>query len=180
MAYFKYFPRMKYDIRGEEGNIRFDRVTNIIARVLMKCTAWTTSSNDNKDFVKSASYFTKHLIQDGERMDTLAHKYYNDSTLHWVLAYSNSTDITNPYYDWPMSQYTLVQFAKKKYDDDLYGTHHWENADGYEVDETAPGATIVTNFAYEETLNDAKRPINILKPEYVGSVVKEFKHLMTL
>ena len=36
----------------------------------------------------------------------------------------------------------------------------------------------VSNFLYEERLNDALRPINILQPQYVPAVVKEFKELL--
>ena len=34
------------------------------------------------------------------------------------------------------------------------------------------------NFIHEETLNDAKRNLTVIRPEYVGNVVNEFKKLL--
>ena len=60
----------------------------------------------------------------------------------------------------------------------INATHHYEDADEYEVDSTASGATAITNFIYEETLNDAKRNLTVIRPEYVNNVVNEFKKLL--
>jgi hypothetical protein len=38
----------------------------------------------------------------------------------------------------------------------------------------------VTNFVYEERLNDSKRTIRIMQREYIDLVINEFKKLMTL
>ena len=40
MAYFRYFPKVGYDIRGLDHKEQTDYVTNIIARVLVKCHGW--------------------------------------------------------------------------------------------------------------------------------------------
>ena len=60
----------------------------------------------------------------------------------------------------------------------INNTHHYEDADKYQVDSTASGATAITNFVHEETLNDAKRNLTLIRPEYVGDVVKELKELL--
>jgi hypothetical protein len=85
--------------------------------------------------------------------------------------------MTNPWYDWPLSNIDLQKYVTKKYNN-VYDVNHWEDSDGYEVDETASGATPVTHYLYEEKLNDAKRPINIIKPEFVDQIIKEFKQLV--
>jgi hypothetical protein len=72
----------------------------------------------------------------------------------------------------------LQKFVAKKYPDNINGIHHYEDADGYEVDSDASGATAVTNFIYEETLNDSKRSINIIRGEYLPQVLEEFKTLI--
>ena len=41
MAYFRYYPTIAYDIRGVEDDSRHDWVTNILARVLVKCHCWS-------------------------------------------------------------------------------------------------------------------------------------------
>ena len=164
MAYFNYFPEIAYDIRGKKDNVRIDFVTNILVRARKKLE------------ITNASLFEQYFVRDGDRADTIAHKIYDDSTLHWVILYANY--MTNPYYDWPMTYFDLQKYIAKKYDNPN-GVHHYEDANKYEVDSNAPGATPVTNSVYEEFLNDSKRTIDIIKPEYIQQIVKEFKQLLS-
>ena len=164
MAYFNYFPEIAYDVRGKKDNVRIDFVTNILVRARKKIE------------ITNASLFEQYFIRDGDRADTIAHKIYDDSTLHWLIMYANY--MTNPYYDWPMTYFDLQKYIAKKYDNPN-GVHHYEDANKYEVDSNAPGATPVTNSVYEEFLNDSKRTIDIIKPEYIQQIVKEFKQLLS-
>ena len=164
MAYFDYFPVISYDVRGEKNNARVQGITNVLIRVRKKLN------------VINSAFFEQHFINDGDRADILAHQYYGDSTLHWVIMYANY--MTNPYYDWPLPYFDLQKFVAKKYPDNINGIHHYEDADYYEVDSTASGATAVTNFVYEESLNDSKRTINIIRAEYIPQVLQEFKTLI--
>jgi len=162
MAYFEYFPTIGYDVRGEKNNSRVQAITNILVRIRKKLN------------VINSAFFEQYFINDGDRADTIAYQMYKDSTLHWIVMYANY--MTNPYYDWPLPYFDLQKFVAKKYTD-INGVHHYEDEDGYEVDSTEAGATAVTNFVYEETLNDQKRTINIIRPEYIQEVLKEFKTL---
>ena len=161
MAYFEYFPTIAYDVRGEKNNKRVQGITNVLVRIRKKMN------------VINSAFFEQYFINDGDRADTLAHQFYGDSTLHWVIMYANY--MTNPYYDWPLPYFDLQKFVAKKYPDNINGIHHYEDADGYEVDSDASGATAVTNFVYEEILNDGKRPINIIRVEYISQILQEFK-----
>ncbi len=175
MAYFNYFPKIAYDVRGDKNNIRIERITNVLARVRKKLE------------ITNAALFEQYFIRDSDRADTIAHQYYGDSTLHWLIMYANY--MTNPYYDWPLTYFDLQKFVAKKYTD-INGVHHYENSDGDEVQEPgtpiglgvppvlAGNATAVTNFMYEERLNDKKRIINIIRVEYVAQIVQEFKKLI--
>ena len=40
------------------------------------------------------------------------------------------------------------------------------------------GASIVTNYEYEQRLQDQKRQIRLLDPRYIPSVIEEYKNLM--
>ena len=161
MAYFSYFPTIGYDVRGEKNNSRVQAITNVLVRIRKKLN------------VVNSAFFEQYFISDGDRADTMAHELYDDSTLHWVVLYANY--MTNPYYDWPMPYFDLQKFVAKKYPDNINGIHHYEDADGYEVDSDASGATAVTNFVYEESLNDSKRTINIIRGEYLPQILEEFK-----
>ncbi len=161
MAYFEYFPTIGYDVRGEKNNVRVQSITNVLVRIRKKMN------------VINSAFFEQYFISDGDRADTLAHQIYGDSTLHWVIMYANY--MTNPYYDWPLPYFDLQKFVAKKYPDNINGIHHYEDADKYQVDSTASGATAVTNFIYEESLNDSKRSINIIRGEYIPQIINEFK-----
>ena len=160
MAYFEYFPTIGYDVRGEKNNKRVQAITNVLVRIRKKLN------------VVNSAFFDQYFISDGDRADTIAHQVYGDSELHWVVMYANY--MTNPYYDWPLTYFDLQKFVAKKYTD-INGVHHYEDTDGYEVDSDASGATAITNFVYEETLNDKKRTINIIREEYLQQIINEFK-----
>ena len=163
MAYFTYFPVIGYDVRGTKNDENVQTITNILTRVRKKLE------------IVNHAFFEQYSVMDGDTPESLAHQVYGDSTLHWIIMYGNY--MTNPYYDWPLGYRDLQKFVTKKYAD-INGVHHYEDADKYEVDSTASGATAITNFVYEETLNDAKRSINIIKPEYVQYIVAEFKKII--
>ena len=163
MAYFKYFPIITYDVRGKKNQFQIDVITNILVRIRKKLD------------LTNLAFFDEYFLQDGDTPESLAHQIYNDSELHWVILYTNY--MTNPYYDWPLTYFDLKKFVDKKYSN-INATHHYEDADGYEVDSTASGATAVTNFIYEETLNDAKRNLTVIRSEYVSNVVNELKKLL--
>ena len=165
MAYFKYFPVIEYDVRGTKNELSAQVITDILKRVRKKLE------------IVNHAYFEQYFVQDGDTPESLAHQVYDDSTLHWIILYGNY--MTNPYYDWPLTYFDLQKFVNKKYGvANINNTHHYEDADKYEVDSTASGATAITNFVHEETLNDAKRQINIIQPEYTHQIITEFKKIV--
>ena len=170
MAYFTYFPTTVYDVRGDKNNVRIERITNVLVRARKKLE------------ISNAALFEQYFIQDGDRADTLAYQFYKDSTLHWLIMYANY--MTNPFYDWPLTYFDLQKFVAKKYPDNANGVHHYEDEEGFEVDNPENRPTdaiypkIITNFLYEEKKNDENRNINIIKREYVNQVIQEFKSLI--
>lgn len=192
MAYFKHFPVIGYNLRTTDTQVIQDVVTNILARVLVKSHGWADVEGSLREPLIGASYFIKHIIQDGDRPDILAHQYYGDSELHWLFFFVGGSKLLNPYYDWPLTQYDLKKFVNKKYGSaNINAIHHYKDVDGYEIDAVddssciahtsctpSSAATSVTNWIYEEELNDGKRPIRVLQNSMVGPVVDEFKRLM--
>lgn len=196
MAYFKFFPEIFYDVRGINNNENFDRVTDIFKRVLLKSNSWKKPEDNESDVMEAANGFERYLIRDGDRPETLAHQFYGDSELHWIILYANGGNLLNPYKDWPKTQFDLKKFVEKKYGaSKINDPKHYEDADGNEVPQggtiiipiseggddvgnRAPSSTIVTNFLYEERLNDAKRNIRVLEAQYVDLVVDEVQRLL--
>jgi len=173
MAYFKYFNKIGYDLSGEDEGLRLRSITNVLNRTRKKLE------------ITNAAIFEQYFINDGDRADTLAYQFYDDSTLHWIIMYANY--MTNPYYDWPLTYFDLQKYVAKKYDN-INGIHHYEDSDGNVVDapntiispsgRTSGPADAITNFVYEERLNDQKRVIDVIRVEYVEQIVNEFKELL--
>lgn len=183
MAYFNYFPEIAYDVRGIKNQENYQLLTNVLVRIRKKLN------------VVNAALFEQYFIQDGDRADTLAHQFYGDSTLHWVIMYANY--MTNPYYDWPLTYFDLQKFVAKKYDN-IYGVHHYEIVENegerdevrYEVDGVDQNGvvdelktkeasiTTIYNFTHEERINDEKRTINIIRSSYISQILEEFKTLI--
>ena len=174
MAYFKYFPNTVYNA-VDVNEKKYRLVTNILRRIRKKIE------------IPNVSIFEQYFNQDGDRADTLAHQFYGDSTLHWIIMYANY--MTNPYYDWPLNYFDLQKYVADKYKNSggVTGTHHYENSNGDIVDApgtliapgvTASGGTAITNFLYEEKLNDKKRTIDIIRLEYLQQIINEFKRFI--
>ena len=123
------------------------------------------------------AFFDQYDIKDGETPEMVALRFYRDPQYHWVVLLAN--DIVDPRFDWPMTQTNLVEYCKTKYgDSSLYSTHHYVNAAGYEVNSNDPEAASVSNFQYEDEINESKRRIKILKGEVVSEVVSNFETLI--
>ena len=99
MGYFDKFPNLYYDIKK---NKRFEFVVDILRRLKI-----------NSNALNDQSLYGEYTIKDTDRPDTIAHKLYGDSELHWVILLFN--EIHNPYYEWPMSFHDFNRYMEDKY-----------------------------------------------------------------
>ena len=167
MSYFENFPLYQYDVSDTETKTL---ITDILRRVNLKTN------------VKANTLvFDTYDVRDGEQPDTVAFRYYGDTKLHWIIVTVNN--ITSRY-DWPLDQVALSQLVNDKYDDPD-GTHHHEiNATSGDttkkliVSSDTDGATAITNYEHEQTLNDNKRRIKLIDRVYVSQFRKEFEQLI--
>ena len=167
MAYFEKFPLYQYDLQDTQNQTL---ITDILRRVNLK-----------SNVKANTLVFDQYNVKDGEQPDTVAAKYYDDPEMHWVIVTINN--ITSRY-DWPLDQVALSEFVADKYSN-VNGTHHHEiNATSGDttkkliVSSDTTGATAVTNFEHEQTVNDDKRKIRLLDKLYVGQFVSEFEKLI--
>ena len=136
------------------------------------------------DFVKNNYVvFDFYDVKDGETPEYIAHEYYGDSNLHWIILLSNN--IVDIYTDWPKRVADFEQYVKNKYNDP-YGTHHWEipqeSGDTTKMIEipnesanTIPVDAIeVTNTEYEEILDNQRRRIRLVQPRFITQIKNEF------
>jgi len=57
--------------------------------------------------------FFTYTLQEGDRPDIIAEKYYEDSNFAWLIYYAN--EIIDPYFEWPMQQNEFEEYLKIKY-----------------------------------------------------------------
>ena len=175
--YFSQFPTSLYDIKGD-GNDKL--VTDLFRRIKVR-----------EKILNEFSLYEYYQVPNGESPETTAYKHFGDSQLHWVVLLTNS--ITDRYYDWPLSDQDFERFIKNKYTNPD-GIHHYEitqssgkqtgnGPDDYshkvEVNSTVAGAQSVSNREYEQRLQDKKRKIRLLNPQYLGSFIEEFETLIS-
>lgn len=66
-----------------------------------------------KNILKNPYLFYPYDLADNERADQFSNRYYGDSYKSWILYLGNQ--MTDPYYEWYMSQDVFNQFIEKKY-----------------------------------------------------------------
>tara|TARA_B100001093_G_scaffold5304_1_gene5389 strand:- start:2856 stop:3395 length:540 start_codon:yes stop_codon:yes gene_type:complete len=169
--YFNKFPLMVYDIKG---NNNFKLLPDILKRVKMR------SGLSASRFV-----FDKYNVKEGENPEDVAFKYYGDAQFHWVVLMVN--DITDRYYEWPMTEPDFADFLTDKYgagSEDAI--HHYElaqtsgatsspdNSHMLEVNSDTDNATPITNRQFEERKQDDLRQIRLLDERYLDAFTEEF------
>ena len=169
--YFANFPVIPYD---SVGNGEFKLVTNLLKRVAVR----------SKVKINTA-FFDTYDVKDGETPEMIADKLYDDSELHWIILLLN--DITDRYHQWPKNYNQFLAYINDKYSN-VDATHHYEISQvsgdttikiDIGTDNTEHSdASVVTNYEYEEDLENKKRKIRLINPRYVEDFVTEFEKLM--
>ena len=166
------FPVIPYD---SVGDYKFKDVTNLLRRVALRAKVKT-----------STLLYDTYDVKNGETPESLADKLYGDSELHWIIMLIN--DITDRYHQWPMSEAQFSQYLKDKYSNPD-AVHHYEiSQESGDTDikinigtsnADYPTATLITNYEYEQKLQDDRRKIRLLDPSFINQFVTEYKSLMS-
>ena len=177
MPYFNQFPIVNYNLTGVNSNTK--EVTDIWRRVKVR-----------SKIANNVALFDKFDVPEGDSPETVAYKVYGDAEYFWVVCLMNN--VVNRFYDWPLDEFNFQQFVKDKYDNPQ-GIHHYEKlqssgkqeGDGpadyshiIECNATEPGAQSVSNVEYERRLQDKKRQIKLLQPNYLNNFIDEFRRLI--
>ena len=192
-AYFRQLPNLDYPSLKNDRTSAYDYqvVKNIFKRAIIR-----------DDIFDEATAFTKYSVVGDERPDQVAAGFYNDSTLDWVVLTTNN--IVHVRDEWPMGNQDFLTYLNEKYSaEELSNIHHYEtklirDSSGkliQPVGLTVPAGhsitfldngvlreesslTSFTFLEHETDVNDNKRNINILRPEYLNFFLESFEEIM--
>ena len=191
MTYFRELPNLNYQSTSSDRSSSEDYVVvkNIFRRAKLR---------DDLKYVFTS--LIDYYIRDGIRPDQVADAVYGDPELDWVVL--TSANIINVRDEWPLDSFEVYNYSLNKYGDDLNQIRHYETTEvkdsngrlilpkgkvvdaGFTIpDPSSPTATLnpvggVTNYEYESKLNDAKRSIYIITPNYLQVFLNDMKDIM--
>ena len=192
-SYFRQLPNLDYPSLKNDRQSAYDYqvVKNIFKRAVLR--------NDVFDEVTA---FTKYSVEGDERPDQVAFDFYQDPNLDWVVLTTNN--IVHVRDEWPMGNQDFLTYLNEKYTaEELANIHHYETdvlrdsrgrlihpkgltvPSNYSISfldngvlRTESKITSFTFLEHETNLNDDKRQINILKPEYLTVFLEDFENIM--
>lgn len=171
MSYYfnSLYPTINYD---PTGNGITKEIQDILIRVIARSSV-----------IERKTGVTKYTVKDGDSPELLANRLYGSPKYYWVILLVNK--IYDRYYEWPMSTNILNKYILDKYSDPN-AIHHYEIAQSSGdsnvmitvelADE--PTATPITNFEYEEKLNEKRKRISLLNPSYLSQFETEYLSLI--
>ena len=197
--YFKQIPDFEYVSR-----LPYAKISDYIAvKNLFK------KGELRPDIFQDLATFQKYQIKGDDRPDNVAQDFYQDSSLDWlVLTCNNVVNIQTewPLTQRDFDRFLLDKYGTYA---DLESIHHYETVElknskgvvmlekGLEVESdfsfsyydwwlkeqktiiSANAVTSVTNYQYEEKIEDDKRNIFLLKTRYLGLVMDDMEDMMT-
>ena len=197
--YFRRLPNLDYPslLNSRESNTDYVQTKNLFRRVKIR-----------EDLFSNFMQFDRYKVQGDERPDTVSENVYGKSTLDWVILLSNNIiDIKNewPLTQLQLNQFLNEKYTPQElvsihhYEtlelrdnknqlilpagitvDEDFNMEYLSGGQIRSTNSLVDGRPIkaVTFFDHENELNDRKRNINVLKPEFLGVFIKEFERIM--
>jgi hypothetical protein len=195
--YFSYIPDLEYVSRLPDSKIGdYIRVKNLFRKGKLR-----------EDIFQNLAFFEKYKIVGNDRPDNVAFEVYGDSKLDWVVLMSNNILNIQTEWPLPQTDFDRFVLDKYGDYNTLYnGVHHYETEEvensqgvvivpkGLQVDSsysisfydyltgeqvtTGNLATPITNYEYEEKVENDKRNIFLLKSTYLGVIINDMPEIM--
>ena len=197
--YFRNIPEFLYVNRTKDGRMYgdFSVVKNFFKRAKLR-----------EDIFQDLVFFTKFNVKGDDRPDNVAESFYGDSNLDWVVLISNNIINVQSEWPLSQADFFTYLSEKYPDEINLYsGIHHYESSevktsddvviipsgirvgvgqsvtffdDGINQQVTRTNiASPITNYMHEQKLNDKKREIFLLKPEYINLMIDDLQEIMT-
>ena len=192
-SYFRQLPDLDYPSLANDRTSAYDyqKVKNIFKRAIIR-----------DDLFGEVVAFTKYSVVGDERPDQVAYNFYGDSGLDWVVLTTNN--IIHVRDEWPMGNQDFLTYLNAKYTaEQLSNIHHYETKlirdsrgrliqpegltvpAGHSISFLDNGALRTesqlrsfTFLEHENNMNDKKRDIDILRPEYLSVFLENFAEIM--
>jgi hypothetical protein len=198
-SYFQRVPDFNYVSRLPDSKIGdYVRVKNLFKKGKLR-----------EDIFQNVAFFEKYKIVGDDRPDNVAFEVYDDSSLDWVILLSNNILNIQSEWPLPQTDFDRFVLDKYGDYNTLYnGIHHYETIEvkntqgvtivpaGLQVDSsysvsyydfftdlqvtTGNLATPITNYEYEEKVENDKRNIFILKSRYLNIVFDDMEEIMAI
>ena len=195
--YFRQIPDFDYVSRLPESKISdYIKVKNLFKKAKLR-----------DDIFQDVTVFTKYQIQGDDRPDNVAYEVYNDANLDWVILLSNNIVNIQTEWPLPQNDFDKILLERYKTYENLYsGIHHHETTeitnsqgvvivpaglhvssnyttqyyDYYQdsVIDVNNAVVPITNYQYEEELENKKRNIYVLKSRYLDVVLDDIQDIM--
>ena len=188
--YFSKVPNFEYVSRMPDAHISdYITVKNLFKRGALE-----------QDILQDLALHTKYKIQGDDRPDNVAFDYYESSELDWLVLTCNNIVNIQTEWPMLQNDFDRFLLDKYETYENLNSTHHYETKEiknsldviivpeklqcesDYSITYfdsntqrevtvlSADCTTEVTNYTYEERIEDAKRNIYLLKPQYLGVI----------
>ena len=195
MGYFRELPNLLYQsfLPDKKSSLDYTEVKNLFRRTKLR-----------DDLQNVFTLFDKYEIPDEFRPETVAEEFYGNDELDWVVL--TTAGIVNVRNEWPLNNRDIFNYSFEKYGDNLNATRFFETKEiknssgsiilekGKVVDSDfvfkyydtngiveVKGTNVrtgVSNYDYEVRLNEEKRSIFVLKPEYLQQFLSDFRDIM--
>ena len=196
--YFRKLPDFDYVSRLPDAKISaYIKVKNLFKKGTLR-----------EDIFQNVSFFTKYKITGDKRPDNVAFDFYKDSRLDWLVLTCNNIINVFEEWPLQQLEFDRAMVEKYGTYDNLFnGVHHYETTEvkdsngivfvksglktgetfAFKYADTRSGTLVdlanisipVTNYEYEVELEDAKRNIFLLKPQYLSVVRDDLEEMMT-
>ena len=195
MGYFRELPNLLYQsfLPDKKSSLDYTEVKNLFRRTKLR-----------DDLQNVFTLFDKYEIPDEFRPENVAEDFYGNDELDWVVL--TTAGIINVRNEWPLNNRDIFDYSFEKYGDNLNATRFFETKEiknssgsiilekGKVVDSDfvfkyydtngiveVKGTNVrtgVSNYDYEVRLNEEKRSIFVLKPEYLQQFLNDFRDIM--
>ena len=183
---FERWPVVSYDLDKKGKPLE---LTNITVRFKI-----------NELLLNKTAVMYEYNVLNGERADIIAHKYYEDATLDWVIYLINS--VIDPQFEWPMDERSFERYMKRKYGSlaTAKQTHHQYEitlreqsvlfddtivpekrlvVDKDTYDLTSPSLRRqVDKYTYEWELNNSRSLIKVLDKKYLPALLSTYSDVI--